>query len=135
MHLIEGFADADSSPFELHLHHGDAVDQEGDIVAICHRAFLLKLVDDLQAVAAHMVFVHEIDVLQSSVVELEIADVIYLHSSGLFDDGCPGFVEILQEKTLPLLVGEGEMVELLELCACVFQQSGGTVELWQILIS
>ena len=102
MHLIEGFADADSSAFELHLHHGDAVDQEGDVVAICHRAFLLKLVDDLQAVAAHIVFVHEIDVLQMSVVEFEVADVIDLHSSGLFDGGRPGFVEILHEKTLPL---------------------------------
>ena len=102
VHLIEGFADVDATFFQFHLHHGDAVDQYRHIVAICHGAFLFKLVDDLQAVAAHIVFVHEIDVLQMSVVELEVADVIDLHSSGLFDGGRPGFVEILHEKSLPL---------------------------------
>ena len=89
----------------------------------------------MQAIAAHIVFVHEIDVLQSSVVELEIADVIYLHSSGLFDDGCPGFVEILHEKSLPLWVGEGEIVEFFELRACVAEECLRIVELWEILVA
>ena len=91
--------------------------------------------DDLQTVAAHIDFVYEIDVLHASVVEREVADVVGLHSSGLFDDRFTRFVEKVHHKSLPLWVGEVYVVETLELFAHIAEQLLWLVEFGEIFIA
>ena len=51
MHLVKGFSNGDTTFFKLYLYEGQAVDQNGDIVAVGLGSCLLKLLDDLGFVA------------------------------------------------------------------------------------
>ena len=47
MYLVKGLANGYTASFQFHLHHGQSIDQNGDIVAIGMAPSLLKLLDDL----------------------------------------------------------------------------------------
>jgi len=69
--LIEGFAQGNTAALELHVHHGEAVDQDGHVVA--GRAAPIRgfvLVEHLQLVVVDIAFVYQVDILVGAVVAL-----------------------------------------------------------------
>ena len=106
VHLVEGFADGLSSLFQLHLHHGQPVDQDGHIVAVGLCAGLFKLVNHLHLVAGYILFIHQANVLDMPVIEHEVMDVIDLHLMYAINDTAGG----LRRSLLELLV---EVIQIL----------------------
>ena len=118
--LVEGLADVDAAPLEFHLHHGQAVHQDGDVVAVGSRAGVGGvLVDHLQAVVVDVALVEQVDVLGGAVVTVQQLDVVVLDATGLLHDAVVVACDRLGEEAGPLVVGEGELVERLELLAQV----------------
>ena len=117
--LVECLLDGDSAPLELDVHERQAVDQDGDVVAVVVGARLRVLVHDLQAVVVHVALVDELDVLDRAVVAVEHLHVVALDATRLLDDALVLGGDAALEEALPLLVSEGEAVEQLQLVAQV----------------
>jgi len=69
--LVEGFAQGDAAAFELHVHHREAVDQDGHVVT--GNVFALGrfiLVEHLQPVVVDGALIQQVDVLVGAVVAL-----------------------------------------------------------------
>lgn len=100
---------------------GQAVYEDGDVVAgcVCSGGFFV-LVDDLEAVVVDVFFVDEEDVFGGAVVSAEGLDVVGLDFAGFFYDSVVGCGDCAGEELFPFGVGEGVVVEGLELEAEVF---------------
>jgi hypothetical protein len=127
--LIEGLTNGDAAPFELHLHQGQAIDQNGHIVAIGLAAALLKLPDDLAGVAQHVLLIEQVDVLDVAVIKDEVVNVVIVDLAGLFQDVFARPIEVGLDETRPFGFGKLDVVEGLELRADVGEQFGWSVQL------
>ena len=135
VHLVEGLAHSHPALLEFHLHHRQSVHQDRHVIPILARARLLKLVDHLQFVACRVALVHEVNVLQSAVVEGEIVHRMILHLARLVGDRVARAVQKLVAEALPLCVGELHRVEPLELPARIGAQRIGGAEVGQVFIA
>ena len=107
VHLVEGFADGLPALFQLHLHHGQPVDQDGHIVAVGLCAGLLKLVNHLHLIASYILFIHQANVLDTPfIIEHEAMAIIDLHLMYAINDTAGG----LRRSLLELLV---EVIQIL----------------------
>ena len=113
--LVEGVADGDSAPFEFDVDQGQSVDQDRHVVAVRARGGCgLVLVDDLQRVAVHVLFVNKVDVLRLTVVADQALDMVLLDAPRLFDDAVARGPDGRLEEPLPLVIAEPVVVEVLE---------------------
>ena len=126
--LVERLPDVDTAALELDVHHRQAVDEHGHVVAVRRgRPVDLVLVDDLEPVVVDVGLVDQVDVLGRAVVALEDLDVVFLDAGGLLDDPVVLARDRLVEEPLPLGVGELDLVQRFELGAQVGLQRGALV--------
>ena len=121
--LVEGFPDGHAPALEFHMDQGQAVDQDGYVVAVVVAGALVPadgvLVDDLQPVVVDVFLVQQGDVFGSAVVPAQHLNEILLHLAGLFHNVLVGVGQRLVEKTVPLAVGKVVAVEGFQLTAQV----------------
>lgn len=121
--LVEGFPDGHAPALELHMDQGQAVDQNGHVIAVVVAGTLVPadgvLVDDLQPVVVDVFLVQQGEVFGSAVIPAQHLDEILLHLAGLFHNVFVGVGQSLMEKAVPLAVGEGVVVEGFQLTAQV----------------
>ena len=135
MHLVERLAHSHPTLLEFHLYHRQSVHQDRHVIPILARALLFKLVDHLQFVARRVALVHEVNVLQSAVVEGEIVHRMILHLARLVGDGVARTVQVLAAQSFPLRIGEVHLVERLELSARIGAQRIGGAQIGQVFIA
>ena len=88
--LVEGLAQFFTAPLEFDVDQGQAVDEDGDVVAVGARARVDGvLADHLHLVAVNVRLVNEADVLGRAVVAGEDLHVVLLDAAGFGDDGVP----------------------------------------------
>ena len=121
--LVEGFPDGHAPALELHMDQGQAVDQNGHVIAVVVAGALVPadgvLVDDLQPIVVDVFLVQQGDVFGSAVVPAQHLDEILLHLAGLFHNVFVGVGQGFMEKAIPLAVGKGVVVEGFQLTAQV----------------
>ena len=121
--LVEGFPDGHAPALEFHMDQGQAVDQNGHVVAVVVAGPLVPadgvLVDDLQGVVVDVFLVQQGDIFGSAVVPAQHLDEILLHLAGLFHNVFVGVGQRLMEKAVPLAVGKVVVVEGFQLTAQV----------------
>ncbi len=113
--LVEGLLDGNAAALELDVHERQAVHQYRHVVAVLVGPFLGVLVHHLHAVVVHVALVDEGDVAHGSVIHLQGVDVVALDAAGLLDDAVVVRGDPSLEQAGPLLVGEGDAVQGLEL--------------------
>ena len=118
--LVESYAQFFAAPLEFDVHQGQAVDEDGDVVAVGARARVDGvLADHLHLVAVNVGLVDEADVLGGVIVAGEDLHVVLLDAAGFSDDGVPvGGADVDDRVTvevLPFPVAETVVVESLEL--------------------
>lgn len=86
------------------------------------------LVDDLQAVVVDVLLVQQVDVLALPAVLPQHLHMVALDLAGLFQNAVVGAGDAVLEKTLPLAVGKGVVVEQLQLAAQVGDQAALVVD-------
>ena len=110
VNLVEGLADGHSPAFEFHMNQRQAVDQNGDIIAIVMPGALALghdvLVDDLKGIAVHVLPVNEGDILGHAIVPLQDLDIVLLDHAGLFDNVTVRIGDDLMKEAIPFGVGE-----------------------------
>ena len=108
---------------------GQAVDQDSHVIAHVVLALpLLILVDDLKTVVVDVLLIQQIDVLGRAAVLAQHLDVVALYLAGLFQNAVVGAGDAGLEKAVPLAVGEGVIVQQLQLTAEVGDQTGLVVD-------
>ena len=123
--LVERLAKRHAAALELDVHQRQAVHEDGHIVAVPVRAPVgLVLVHDLQAVPVDVVAVEEHDVSERAVGEREVDHGVLLDAARFLDDALRLVGDDLAEEALPVLVGELEAVEQLDLTAQVGDEVG-----------
>ncbi len=135
MDLVKRFAYGDSSLLELHLHQWQAVDEDRHIVAVGMGARLLKLPDDLYFVAYDVGFVQEVDVLDASIIEGEVVDVVVVYLACFVHHVLSRSIEILLDKPPPFIIGELHIIKLLQLRTHIGKHRFGGVEMRKIFIA
>ena len=130
--LVEGLAQFFTAPLEFDVDEGQAVDEDGDVVAVGARARVDGvLADHLHLVAVNVGLVDEADVLGGAVVAGEDLHVVLLDAAGFGDDGVPvGGADVNDRVTvevLPFPVAETVVIEGLELDAQVRFQAVAVV--------
>ena len=122
--LVEGLAQFFTAPLEFDVDQGQAVDEDGDVVAVGARARVDGvLADHLHLVAVNVGLVDEADVLGGAVVAGEDLHVVLLDAAGFGDDGIPSGGRNVDDRVtvelLPFPVTEAVVVEGFELDAQV----------------
>jgi len=102
--------------------HRQTIHQHRNVVPGRASAFGLVLVDDLQDVVVDVLFINQVDVLAAAVIPGEHLDMVLLYTRRLLNDAVVGTGHLLREEPLPLGVGEGDLVEVLQLAAQVVDQ-------------
>ena len=114
MNLIKRFPDRHTPFFQLHLNQWQSIHQNSHIVAIGMGSFLFKLRDHLHFIPNHILFIHQIDVLDMTIEEgyyfFENLPSIRRKLETLLQVGL-GYVKIGQPST-ELSGGEAQRVKL-----------------------
>ena len=118
--LVEGLAQFFTAPLKFDVDQGQAVDEDGDVVAVGARARVDGvLADHLHLVAVNVGLVDEADVLGGAVVAGEDLHVVLLDAAGFGDDGIPSGGRNVDDRVtvevLPFPVTEAVVVEGFEL--------------------
>ena len=106
MHLIKCLADRHTALLQLHLHHGQAIHENGHIIAVGMAARLLKLLDDLQLVVEHIFLIEQVNILNVATIEDEVVDVVVVDFSSLVRAIFTGRIEVLLDEALPGIFGQ-----------------------------
>ena len=104
VHLIECFTHRHTALFQFNLHQRQAVYQHGNVIAVCMRAHLLKLVDNLHMVAGKVFLVQQIDVFQTAVIKSEIVNMVIVDFAGFVGNVFRRPVQIFRQKPRPFVV-------------------------------
>ena len=126
--LVEGLPDGYAPAFQFNMYQGQAVDQDGHIVAVVMACSLLLahliLVDDLEMIVVDVLFVDEGDVFGSAVIPPEHLHKVLLDLPGLFHDMLVGVGDGVEKELLPFAVGKLVAVQGLQLAAQVGNEVG-----------
>lgn len=106
------------------MHHGKAIDQDGDVVTIgvFRTAFALSnlvLVNDLQPVVMDICFIQQSDVFARAVVTRKNLNVVFVDATGLLFDSVVGAGDAGAIEPFPFRVAKRDVVESFELTAQV----------------
>ena len=104
VHLIECFTHRHAALFQFDLHQRQAVYQHGNVIAVCMRARLLKLVDNLHMVAGKVFLVQQINVFQTAVIKSEIINMVVVDFAGFVGNIFRRPVQIFRQKPRPFVV-------------------------------
>ena len=122
--LVESFAQFFATPLEFDVDQGQAVDENGDVVAVGACAGVDGvLANHLHLVAVNVGLVDEADVFGGAVVTDKDLHVVFLDAAGFSDDRVPisggGVNDRVPVEALPFFVAEPVVIEGLELDAQV----------------
>ena len=92
VYLVKGLTNRHAAFFQLNLYQWQAIDQHGHIVTIRLCASLFKLLDHLQFVVGNIYFVQQVDILNMSVIEDKVVDIVIMNFACFIDDGIAGFI-------------------------------------------
>ena len=114
--LVKGFTQLYATTLEFDMHHGKAIDQDGDVVTIgvfrtAFALFHLVLVNDLQPVVMDICFIQQSDVFACAVVTRKNLNVVFVDATGLFLDSVVGAGDAGAIEPFPFRVAEGDVVE------------------------
>ena len=135
MYLVESLTNRYTTFFQFNLYQRQAIDQNGDIVAIGVRACLFKLLDDLHFIAKDVFSIQQIDILNTAIVEDEIMNIIIMNLAGLFNNAIAGLVHPGFHKATPFSLQELYIVKVLQLFPDISEHSLGVVQGWQVFIA
>src|SRR5690554_5731634 len=135
VHLVERLTDGHTTALELHLHQRQTVDQNGDVVTVGMAASLLELLDHLQLVAGQVGLVHQVNILDTTIVKHEVVDIVIVDLAGLVDDALAGPVQIGFDKTQPFTVAKLHLVQDLQLHTHVGQHGFQGIQVVQLLVT
>ena len=130
VYLIEGFTNGHATFLQLDLYHGQAIDQNCNVIAVGMGAVLFKLLDHLQFVARHVLLIDQIDVLDAPVVKNEVINVVIVDLAGLIDNAVAGPVQICVIKSLPFIIRERDNVQRFHLHPHIGQHGVGRGQGW-----
>ena len=115
--LVEGLTNGDAAAFEFHMDQGQTVNENGHVVAIVVFGALLLavlvLVQHLQAIVMDILFINDTDIFRGAVVTLEAENGAFLNNLALFRNMGVRIGDFRGKETLPFLVGEVVLVQLL----------------------
>ena len=120
--LVERFANIYAASLEFDVNKGQSVDENGHVIAIRSLSFCLVLVQHLQTVVMDVLLVDQLDVLEASIIAVQLLHAVFLDAEGLLHDACIGSGDVLLEEVLPLVVGELHVVEQFQLTSQVGYQ-------------
>ena len=116
VNLIERLFELNASSLQFYMHERQSIDEYGHIVAgIVVSLLLFVLVDDLEVVVMNILLVNQVDVLGLASVSFEDLDMVFLYLGGLRFNAFVLVGNDIIEETLPFAVGEGVIVEFLQL--------------------
>ena len=125
VYLVERLFYIDTATLQLDMHQRKTVHQYGNVITIGARSVLdFVLVDDLQRIVVDIAFVEQINIFDRSVVACQQLDEILLNNGGFIDDARIGIGNTTCKETRPLRVGEGIVVQFLQLQPQVGDQFG-----------
>ena len=123
--LVERLPQLGAPALQFHVHQRQPVHQDRHVVTVgVHPGRRLVLVDHLQPVVVDVLLVEQIDVLERPVITGQHLHVIGLDSGGLLHDAVIRGRNLLSEEPLPLVVGEPDLVQRLQLDAQIRHQIG-----------
>ena len=126
LNLVERLADGDAAAFQLNMHHREAVDKDGDVIAVVVPSTValtdLILIEHLNGIVVDVLFVNQRDVFGGAVVAVKHLNKVLLNAACFFDDTVVFVGDAAVKELLPLAVGEGIGIELFELRAEVLNQ-------------
>ena len=111
VYLVEGVPNRHATLLEFHLNQWQAVDQDRDIVAVGMATRLLKLLDHLHLVASKVPLIEQVDVLNPTVIEYEVVDVVVVNLPSLINGTFACFVEKGFHEAQPLSIGKLHVVQ------------------------
>ena len=98
------------------MHKRQTINENGNIVAgIVISLLLLVLVDDLEVVVMNISLVYQVDILGLASISFEDLYMVFLYLGGLCFNAFVLVGNYIIEETLPFAVGEGVVVEPLQL--------------------
>ena len=118
VNLIESFPDSDPAPFQLHMDHREAVDQDRHIIAIAvPRSFILAdgiLIDDLKKVVMDVLLINQGDVFGGTVITLQDLNKVFLNLPRLFNNMIVRVCQGIIKESVPFGIGKGITVQSLQ---------------------
>ena len=124
--LIESFADGHAPALELHMDEGQAVHQDGDVIAVVMlrplRLAYLVLIDHLEEVVVNVLFVDKGDIFGGAVIPLQNLDIVLLDLPRLLHDMLIGIRHIVLQEAIPFLIRKRIPIQLLKLGSQVGDQ-------------
>ena len=135
MYLVKGFPNSYASFFQLNLHQGQTIDQDGHIIAVGTGALLLHLIDNLHLVAADILLIPEVDILDMPVIKDKVIDIVIVQLSRPINQTFTGLVQIFIQKPRPLRICKHHMIKAFHLSTEIAQQSLRGSDIIQIFIA
>ena len=135
MHLVKSFPNSYASFFQLNLHQGQTIDQDGHIIAVGTGALLLHLIDNLHLVAADILLIPEIDILNMPVIKDKVVDIVIVQLSRPINQTFTGFIQIFIQKPHPLRICKDHLIKAFHLCTEIAQEGLRGSDVIQILIA
>ena len=123
VYLVERLFQLHATPFQFDMHQWKTIDQDGHVIScVVMTAALLVLVYDLKVVVVDVLTVYEVDVLALARVGLQHLNEVFLYLGGLRLDAVVLVRYVLAKETLPFCIGEGVVVQTLQLHTKVIHQ-------------
>ncbi len=117
--LVERFTDGDTAPLELDMHHREPVAKDRHVKAGIVSGTVVfgqhVLVDDLQTIVVHVLFINQRDIFGCAVVTLQHLHVIFLYFTCLFHDAVVGIGKAFGKEPVPFVVGKMKIVQFFQL--------------------
>ena len=79
------------------------------------RTRLFKLLDNLHLIAYEILFIYQIDILETSVIKNKIADIVDMNFTGLIQNAIARVIQKLLRETPPLTLIKHHTIESLKL--------------------
>ena len=98
-------------------------------------ARLFELFDHLNLVAGDVLFIQQINVLDATIIEHKVVNIVVVNLAGFLDDAITGLVQPGFDKAQPFAVIELYVIERLQLHAHIGQQHLGRIQIETIFIA
>ena len=116
--LVERLPDNHTTPFQFHMNHREAIDQDRHIIAVAVPCSLVLadsiLIDDLKEIVMDVFLVDQGDVFGRTIITLQDLNEVLLDLPGLLYNMIIRVRQSIFEEPVPLGIGEGIAVQHLQ---------------------